>query len=179
MKEGKETERFKEAPLKALFIEELETIYWVENHLLKALPQLGKKTNSNETRQAFQNHIKCIRENISRLEKIFTIINLPPKGRISNPTKEILKNCDEIVARTDHNGMARESGLLIYGHKLAHYQIAGYAALATLSKTLQLDDNVLNTLKVILQEEKAMSTLLYSIGESHVNMSNNDEPKVE
>ena len=168
-----QTDRFQQTPLRALFIDELETIYWVENHLSKSLPLLREKTNSEETREAYRNHMKSIKENIKRLEKIFIIAGLRPKGKVSNPTVEILKNCNEIVNQTTNDGMARESGLLIYGQKLAHYKTACYGALATLAKTIQLDD-VPAILKIIIQEEKSMGTLLYAIGESHINLSKNE-----
>ncbi len=170
-------ERFQKTPLKALFVEELESIYWIENHLLKSLPSLRETTNSNETRQAYKNHLKSIEENIKRLKKIYDIIGLAPKGRKSNPALEILNNCKEVIAQTPEGGMAREAGLLIYGQKLAHYKTACYSALATMAKTIQLDD-VPALLKITIQEEKAMATLLYSIGESHINLSDNEELNV-
>ncbi len=172
-----EKERFQQTPLKALFIEELENIYWIENHLLKSLPSLRETTNSNETRQAYKNHLKSIEENINRLKKIYDIIGIVPKGRTSNPALEILNNCKEIIAQTPDHGLAREAGLLIYGQKLAHYKTACYSALATMAKTIQLDD-VPALLKITIQEEKAMATLLYSIAESHINLSDREEPTV-
>lgn len=169
-----QAEKYQGAPLKELFLDELKSIYWVEVHLLKALPLLAEKTDSSETVQAFENHLQTVKENCGRLEKIFDIIGIEATEKTSAPMVEILRNCEDLISHTEQNSIARESGLLLSGQKLAHYKIASYGGMATLAKTIDLDD-VPSLLKIIIQEEKAMSTLLFSIAESHINLSGNEK----
>ena len=44
--------------LEDLFVNLLKDIYYAEKQILKALPKMAKKADSDELRQAFENHLE-------------------------------------------------------------------------------------------------------------------------
>src|SRR3954470_10169350 len=56
--------------LHKLFLEELAAVYNAEQQLTKALPKLAKAAESEELREAFEQHLEETEEHISRLEQV-------------------------------------------------------------------------------------------------------------
>src|SRR3954466_6426579 len=56
--------------LHKLFLEELADVYNAEQQLTKALPKLAKAAESEELREAFEQHLEETEEHISRLEQV-------------------------------------------------------------------------------------------------------------
>src|SRR5438309_1364893 len=56
-----------------LFEDQLRDIYWAERQLSKSLPRLSKAADSEELRDAFENHISETEEQSSRLEQVFDL----------------------------------------------------------------------------------------------------------
>src|SRR5215216_1681635 len=75
------TEKFFMADLKETFIDELRDLLDAEKQLLKALPKLAKAAESEELRAAFETHAEETGEQISRLEQVFEIFEMEPRGK--------------------------------------------------------------------------------------------------
>lgn len=163
-------EQYKDAPLRALFMEELQMLYWAETELLKTLPLWAEKATSNEIKQSFENHTGKKKEQSERLEKIFELMGSEAAKKPCEPMVEILRRGEDLIGKTGDSSMSRDAGLIVTGQKIAHFEIACYGGLINLAKTIKLDD-VPGLLTETIQEEKAENTLLYSIAESHINLS--------
>ena len=57
--------------LNDLFHETLKDIYYAEKQILRALPRMAKNAQSDELRQAFEQHRTETEGQIERLEKVF------------------------------------------------------------------------------------------------------------
>src|SRR5437016_2835078 len=72
-----------ELTLIKLFEDQLRDIYWAERQLSKSLPRLSKATDSDELRDAIENHISETEEQSSRLEQVFDLCELKPQAHKS------------------------------------------------------------------------------------------------
>src|SRR5436190_10518629 len=64
--------------LRELFENGLKDIYWAEKALTKALPKMAEKATSSELSEALYNHLEETEEHVSRLEKVFEVIDQKP-----------------------------------------------------------------------------------------------------
>ena len=71
--------------LRTLWIEEMRDLYNAENQLLKALPKMAKKADSDELRQAFEHHFKETEGQVERLEQVFGLCGLKPSAKTYVP----------------------------------------------------------------------------------------------
>src|SRR5271154_7271024 len=83
--------------LNDLFEDTLKDIYYAENKILKALPKMAKAAHSDELRTAFQKHLKETEGQVSRLEKVFKLVDLTPKGKKCEAIEGILEEGAEII----------------------------------------------------------------------------------
>jgi ferritin-like metal-binding protein YciE len=148
--------------------------YWVETELLKTLPVWVEKATSSEIKQSFENHVGKVKEQSERLEKIFEQTGIEPVKKPCEPMVEILRRGEDFISKTGENTMSRDAGLILTGQKIAHFEIASYGGLINLAKTIKAE-GVPEILTETIQEEKAENALLYSIAESHINLSASDD----
>src|SRR5690348_14450807 len=65
-----ESESGMDNDLHALFLDELADVYSAEQQLTKALPKLAKAAESDELREALEQHLEETEEHLSRLEQV-------------------------------------------------------------------------------------------------------------
>ena len=67
--------------LNALFLDTLKDIYYAEKQIYKALPKMAKAAQSDELKAAFEKHLKQTEGHVSRLEQVFELIEVQPRGK--------------------------------------------------------------------------------------------------
>jgi ferritin-like metal-binding protein YciE len=153
--------------LEDLFHETLKDIYYAEKAILKALPKMAKKAESDELRAAFEKHRDETEAQVERLEDIFQAIGKPARG----------KTCDAIIGLIDEgkevmedfgNSEALDAGLLASAQAVEHYEISRYGTLKAWAKKLGMSDAV-KLLDETLKEEKATDELLTRLAEDSLN----------
>src|SRR5690242_2162321 len=65
-------EHMENNPLHELFLSELGDIYNAEQQLIKALPKMAKAAQSDELREAFENHLEETETQVERLDQMAT-----------------------------------------------------------------------------------------------------------
>jgi ferritin-like metal-binding protein YciE len=73
-----------------LFVETLKDIYYAEKHILKALPGMVKKAGSKELRNALDTHRQETEGQVDRLEQVFKLFDLTPRGKKCDAIEGIL-----------------------------------------------------------------------------------------
>lgn len=154
--------------LKALFIDQLQDIYWAEKHLVKALTKMENKTTTDELAMAFNSHLSETIEHVSRLEEVFALLEEKSKAKKCEAMNGIIEEAESIISDTESDTLTRDVGLIMAGQKAEHYEIATYGCLITLANTLGLKQ-ASQILKSTLKEEKAADEKLTQIAESWVN----------
>ena len=60
--------------LKEMFEETLKDVYFAENAIIKALPKMAEKAQSEELKTAFEEHLEETKGQVGRLDKIFKML---------------------------------------------------------------------------------------------------------
>ncbi len=154
--------------LHSFFVEELKDIYWAEKHLVKTLPKMQKAATNEELQDAFAEHCDQTKEHVSRLEQIFEIIGEKAVAQKCEAMEGLTKEGETIIADTEDGTSTRDVGLIMAAQKVEHYEIATYGSLVQLANTLEFDE-VVNLLKITLDEEKQTDKNLTELAESKVN----------
>jgi ferritin-like metal-binding protein YciE len=157
----------KEKTMDDLFEDTLKDIYYAENKILKALPKMAKAAQSTELKAAFQKHFKETEGQVARLDKVFRLIDVTPKGKKCEAIEGIIKEGGEIMQ--EYKGSpALDAGLLAAAQAVEHYEISRYGTLRTWAQELGLKEGV-RLLDQTLEEEKMTDATLTKIAESVVN----------
>lgn len=147
--------------LEDLFLHELKDIYDAEKRLLKALPKMAKNAESPELKQAFENHAAETEEQVARLEEVFRHLEKPAKGKKCEAMVGLIEEGKSLMEE-DALPAVLEAGMIAAAQKVEHYEIAVYGTLATWAKMLG-HDQILNLLKLTIEEEKKTDKLLTDI----------------
>jgi ferritin-like metal-binding protein YciE len=159
----------KDKGLNELFLDTLKDIYFAEKQILRTLPKMAKAANSDKLRAAFEKHQGETEEQVERLEKIFELIDKPPRGKACEAMQGILDEGKEIM--DEYKGSdALDAGMLAAAQAVEHYEISRYGTLKTWAQQLGMKDAV-RLLDQTLQEEKKTDEALTSIAEAAVNMA--------
>src|ERR1700677_4454322 len=113
----------KEKTLDDLFQDTLKDIYYAENKILKALPKMAKAAQYDELKAAFQKHLKQTEGQVSRLQKVFRLIDQAPKGKRCEAIEGIIEEGAEIMKEFKGTA-ALVAGLILAPPTGEHYEIA-------------------------------------------------------
>jgi ferritin-like metal-binding protein YciE len=153
--------------LNNLFEDTLKDIYYAENKILKALPKMAKAAHSDELRTAFQKHLKETEGQVSRLEKVFKLVDLTPRGKKCEAIEGILEEGAEII-KEFKGAPALDAGLVSAAQAVEHYEIARYGTLKRWAEQLGLNDAI-KLLDATLTEEKNTDEALTELAETMIN----------
>ncbi|HOO17609.1 MAG: ferritin-like domain-containing protein [Phycisphaerae bacterium] len=138
--------------LRDAFIHELEDILHAEKQLSKALPRFTKAATDEKLRDGFQKHADETKNQISRLERIFQMLNVKPKNRKCDGMAGLIEEAATIMGE-DADPEVMDALLVEAAQKIEHYEIATYGTLCTWAEELGYQD-VVDVLKETLREEK-------------------------
>lgn len=158
-----ETEFDKPNTLHHLFEENLQDIYDAEQQLVEALPEMAEAAESEDLREAFLDHLEETKEQVERIEKVFSRLNIE-KGPVTCEAMQGLIEEGKNVINEFEESPVRDSALIITAQKIEHYEIATYGSLCELADVLGLN----KTKKILgesLGEEKNADELLTDIAQ--------------
>lgn len=168
-----------ETLLKELFVDELKDIYYAEKLLLKALPKMQKASTSGELAAAFEQHLTVTQNQISRIEQVFEMLDMPVKAKKCEAMEGLVKEANGLIEELPKGTMVRDAGLIIGAQKIEHYEIAGYGSLVQLAKTMGQNE-IADLLAQTLDEEKQADQMLTELAVSGINMgAGSEEGKLE
>ncbi|MGH9807931.1 MAG: ferritin-like domain-containing protein [Terriglobia bacterium] len=144
--------------LEDLFVNLLKDVYYAEKQILKTLPKLAKKADSDELRQAFEHHLKETEGQVQRLEQVFALCDLKPAGKTCHAIKGILEEGEEdIKAAKDPDVL--DAGMIADAQAVEHYEIARYGTLIAWARQLGMNEAIGLLQQTLDQEYNADQTL--------------------
>ncbi len=164
----------KSAPLHKFFVSALKDIYFAENAIIDALEKMREAATTEELKEAFEDHQLQTKKHVSRLEKVFKLINETPEQKECKAIKGIIEEGEEIIKSTEEGSMTRDAALIIAAQKVEHYEIATYGGLAQLAITMG-HDKAADLLETTLQEEEDTDYNLTEIAETYINFDAEQE----
>jgi len=164
----------KSSPLHKFFVSSLKDIYYAENAIIDALDKMQEAATTEELKDAFEDHQLQTKKHVSRLEKVFKLIDETPEKKECEAIKGIIKEGEEIIKSTEEGTMTRDAALIIAAQKVEHYEIATYGGLAQLAITMG-HDKAADLLEKTLQEEEDTDYNLTEIAETFINFDAEQE----
>ena len=149
--------------LKDLFLDELKDVYHAEGQLVKALPKMAKKADSDELKAAFQQHLEETKVHQERVEKVFGLFDEKPKTKVCKAMQGIVEEGKEVMEE-DMEPDVMDAALIASAQRAEHYEIAAYGTLRTYAK-LMGEDEAAKILQSILDEEGATDKKLTKLAE--------------
>src|SRR5438477_11839693 len=150
-----------------LFVNQLEDLYDAEQRLTKALPKMAGAANSNQLRQAFQQHLTETQGHVSRLETIFRQLGIDPKRETCQAMKGLISEGEEMVDATGDPSI-KDAALIAAAQRVEHYEISGYGTARSFALRLGRSQAA-QLLQVTLDEEAATDKKLTALAEQQVN----------
>jgi ferritin-like metal-binding protein YciE len=149
--------------LKDLLVTKLCVLYDVEHALVKALPKMAKAATNSELKKGFNDHLTETKNHVTRLEKAFSILDVPPKKTKSEAIRGIIEDGEWVIKNVKPEN-ALDANLARAAQYAEHYEIAGYFAAISWAKELG-EDQVADLLEETLEEEKKGDKTLNEVGE--------------
>lgn len=150
-----------------LFEHQLEDIYYAEQQILKALPQMISKAKSPDLKNAFQSHLGETQTHVQRLEQAFKTLGKSVKGATCPAIDGIIKEANEVAGEIA-DAEVLDAALLASAQAVEHYEMTRYGTLIAWAKRLG-KTNVVTFFEQNLEEEKKADAKLTTIAESSVN----------
>jgi len=136
-----------------LFIEDLADALSAEQQIVEALPKIIRAVTMPELKDALQSHLEETKNQISRLEQIFSIIECEPtSGQETNYIMERLIAKGDTILKRKLPSMVKDAAIIAAAQCIEHYEIALYGTLATYADQLELKE-VADLLEETLSEE--------------------------
>jgi ferritin-like metal-binding protein YciE len=150
-----------------LFVHTLRDIYYAENQILKALPDMVEKATDPQLKQAFQTHLGETKGHVQRVEQVFKMHGVDVKGIDCPAIDGILEEADDVAGEVD-DAKVLDAALIAAAQAVEHYEMTRYGTLVAWAKQLGRNDCA-SVLQKNLDEEKAADKKLNDIAESSVN----------
>lgn len=153
--------------LNDLFVHTLKDIYYAENQIVKALPDMIEKATDSGLKQGFKSHLEETKGHVQRLEQVFKLHGVKAEGVDCPAIDGIIEETDEIAGDISDKQVL-DAALIAAGQAVEHYEMTRYGTLVAWAKQLGRADCAA-LLEQNLKEEKAADAKLTSLAERGVN----------
>jgi ferritin-like metal-binding protein YciE len=153
--------------LRDALVEEIRDLYSAEKQLVKALPKMAKGATSDDLRQALESHLDETENQLTRLERVFELLDEKPRAKHCVGMAGIVEEGSEKL-QEDMEDMVLDACLIASAQKVEHYEIGSYGTAIAWAEALGLNE-VSEVLNETLEEEKAADQKLTALAESGIN----------
>jgi len=153
--------------LREALVDEIRDLYNAEKQIVKALPKMIKGATSDELREAFESHLDETENQVTRLERVFELLDEKPRGKHCAGMAGILEEGSDML-QEDAEDSVMDAMLIAGAQRVEHYEITAYGTAIAWAEALGLTE-VSQVLGESLAEEKAADEKLSAIAESGVN----------
>jgi ferritin-like metal-binding protein YciE len=153
--------------LEDLFVNLLKDVYFAEKKILKALPKMAKKADSDDLRHAFEHHLKETEGQVQRLEQVFALCDLKPTAKTCPAIKGILEEGEEDMKEAEDPNVL-DAGMIADAQAVEHYEIARYGTMIAWAKQLGMNEAV-RLLQQTLEQEYNADDTLTKLAETRLN----------
>ena len=153
--------------LNDLFVHTLKDIYYAENQIVKALPEMISKAGDATLKQGLEKHLGEPRNHVKRLEQVFQMHGVEIQG-VDCPAFVGFFVVAVVVPGEAANADVMDAAIVASAQAVEHYEITRYGSLIAWAKRLGRSDCA-SVLQQTLDEEKAADMALTKVAESAVN----------
>ena len=120
----------------ALFVHELQDVYYAEKVVLKALPELAREATDRDLAKAFKTHLEETRGHVQNIEQVFRKLRKPMQTQTCPGIDGIKEEHDRFMSRQQPTEVIRDIFLTGAAARTEHYEIAAYTGLVGTAKAL-------------------------------------------
>jgi ferritin-like metal-binding protein YciE len=153
--------------LNDLLANEVQLLYNTENYQLLGLPRMMKHTQSEELKQALQQHLEETKQQKQRLQRVGELLSIDPDDQGSPGIKGLLFEGEKFLHK-DATPETCDAAIIAEVQKVEHYEISGYGTAAYLAEELGFHE-VHELLGESLQEEKKTDEKLNELAKNTIN----------
>lgn len=153
--------------LHELFILKLNSLYYVEKELVKALPKVARAASAPELREAFTEHLRETEEHVNRIEQALDSINERPKNMQSEAINGLIADTEWVIKNVKDDN-ARDAALIAAAQYVENYEKAGYGTAVAWAQQMDHQDAA-DLLMQTLDEEHTADQKLSELAESEIN----------
>jgi ferritin-like metal-binding protein YciE len=150
-----------------LFAHTLRDIYYAENQIVKALPDMVEKASNPQLKQGFQTHLRESETHVKRLEQVFQKLGMEAQGVDCPAIDGIIEEANDVAGEVEDNSVL-DAALIAAAQAVEHYEMTRYGTLIAWAKQLGRRE-IVPLLEQTLDEEKATDKKLTSMAEAQVN----------
>lgn len=158
-------------------VDEVRDLYHAEKQLVKALPGMAKAASSDELREAIESHLTETEEHVTRLEQVFSLLDLKPRAKACAGMAGILEEGEEVLKDADDSPVT-DARIIASAQRVEHYEMAAYGTAAAWADSLGLAD-VAELLHETLEEERAADQTLSALAETGINAAAGGDDEME
>jgi ferritin-like metal-binding protein YciE len=147
-----------------VYRDELQDLYDAERQIVEALPEMIEAASSEELKSAFEDHLEVTKQQLERLEKIFSGMGETPGARKCEGMRGLLAEGRMRIRELGSSEVA-DAALIAAAQKVEHYEISGYGTVRSLAEMLEQEDAA-ELLQETLDEEEEADLALTEIAES-------------
>ena len=153
--------------LQDLLVDTLRDTLNAERQIITALPKMIKFAENPELATAFEDHLAVTKNQVTRLEEVFSLLGLSARGKHCPGMEGLLEEGTEFMDEAAP-GETGDAGIIAAGQKVEHYEIAAYGTMAAYARVLG-HNQVVALLEESLEEEREADRLLSEIATRSIN----------
>lgn len=152
-----------------LYIDTLRDTYNAESQVTRALPRMAKAASNRRLQDAFMKHLEQTRRQIAKLEELFELNGLRPRGKKCVAMEGLIEEGKHLMEE-EADPDVMDAALIAAAQKVEHYEMAVYGTLRTWAELMGHHDQA-RLLQQILDEEKRTDMNLTQLAESMINIA--------
>lgn len=153
--------------LEELYVEQLRDLYDAEHQIIKALPKMIDKAESEELKDALNQHLEVTKEQAKRIERVFRNMGEEAKAEKCKGMQGVLAEGDDLIGDIE-DPEVRDAAIIAAAQRVEHYEMAGYGTARTYADQLG-EDEAADLLQQTLDEEKEADRKLTKLS-SEINL---------
>jgi ferritin-like metal-binding protein YciE len=138
--------------LQELYVEQLKDLYDAEHQIIKALPKMIDKAESEELKEALNEHLEVTKQQANRIERVFNDMGEKAKAEKCKGMQGVIAEGDDLIGDIEDPNV-RDAAIIAAAQRVEHYEMAGYGTARTYASQLG-EDEAADLLQQTLDEEK-------------------------
>lgn len=149
--------------LHQLLLDELHDLYSAETQIIDHLPTLVNMSSDQKLKEALKQHLNETKQQVTRLKKIFDILETHPNKQWCKGMEGVLKEGAELLSKAA-KGPTKDACIIAAAQKVEHYEICSYGTARAHAKQLRLVE-IAHLLEESFEEEVGADKTLSKIAE--------------
>lgn len=150
--------------LKDLLVDQLRDLFSAEGQLVKALPKMAKAAESEELKDALNQHLAQTKTHVERLQRCFEILDAKAKRKVCRGMEGLLEEGAEAIEERSDEENILDLAIIAAAQRVEHYEIAAYGTVRTMAEQVE-EDEIVELLSQTLEEEEAADEVLTELAQ--------------